>query len=642
MNAETLESPHTRSTRPARIAAPRAFHVLAAGVLLLLGTLGAPWARAESASRKDTVALLAELRAALAANRGPRPGAGSAHRKPENVLRDLLSVRPLAVEPLRAALQDPAGDVRASAVTALSGGKGTEVTDALAKALKDKDPTVRACAAIALGRIADPRSLPPLTAALKDKSWLVRSWAGDALGEIADARAVGPLVATLKADGNSWNRGVALGDVWPFVRWMRNTEKYTTTTSSCADPNGLVARAVVKLGPRAVKPLVAALRSAEEEELHGLAWTLGQIGPPAVEPLIPLLQHRSPALRASVAFALGRARDPRAVPALVAALRDKGEQVRVESVEALGAIGDARAVPALIAALKQRDSEVGCCAVVALGRIGDARALKPLIPLLTDREVRHVAAEALGRLGGHQAARALLQQIRRSAEHPPHWLIDPLIQTGPAGVDALLGAVADKNRLVRYDVLTALGQTRDPRAVASLLKALREDDDDLRWTAAAGLGEIGDSRAVRPLLAALKDKVGSVRICAARALGRIGDRRAVDDLIAALQDGASWDLGEAAAQSLGALGDPEAVRPLIAALHDEDRDVRQFVVVALGQIGDARALPALEALTKGEKDPSIQRCLRWATEGIRAGRKGRHPPGGLSRRISAPFPLNRK
>ena len=88
---------------------------------------------------------------------------------------------------------------------------------------------------------------------------------------------------------------------------------------------------------------------------------------------------------------------PRAVEPLIAALKDENEYVRQAAAEVLGKIGDARAVEPLIAALKDESFSVRAAAARALGEIKDPRAVEPLIAALKDESfsVRRAAAEAL-------------------------------------------------------------------------------------------------------------------------------------------------------------------------------------------------------------------------------------------------------
>lgn len=92
--------------------------------------------------------------------------------------------------------------------------------------------------------------------------------------------------------------------------------------------------------------------------------------------------------------ALREIKDPRAVEPLIRALKDKDNDIRETVVYALGEIKDARAVEPLTHALKDEDSRVRSSAAVALGKIKDARAVELLIAASqdTDKEAREDAA----------------------------------------------------------------------------------------------------------------------------------------------------------------------------------------------------------------------------------------------------------
>jgi HEAT repeat protein len=113
--------------------------------------------------------------------------------------------------------------------------------------------------------------------------------------------------------------------------------------------------------PRAIEPLVAALRDADELVRLNAALALGEFqGRPElstiVEPLSAALRDDSPFVRAMAASALGRAKDSAAVPALIEALDDPdyGVQRTVEAV--LPTFDDPRAREALAAKSRPADS----------------------------------------------------------------------------------------------------------------------------------------------------------------------------------------------------------------------------------------------------------------------------------------------
>ena len=175
----------------------------------------------------------------------------------------------------------------------------------------------------------------------------------------------------------------------------------------------------------------------------------------------------------------------------------------------------------------------------------------------------------------------------------------------PRGVEPLIAALADEQ--TGRAAIGALGQIGDPRAVEPLIVILsREHQSALSrgCDAAQALGEIGDSRAVGPLIAAAHD-VGAMGACS-EALGKLGDS-AVEPLISALKDG-NATATIAVAMALGAIGDARAVAPLIAVLTDagKDRQSRRAAGVGLSRIGDARAIePIIATVTTDLADPSL-------------------------------------
>lgn len=110
---------------------------------------------------------------------------------------------------------------------------------------------------------------------------------------------------------------------------------------------------------------------------------LVKIGPPAVEPLIAALtddEMSVPYTRQTAATALGRLHDSRAVePLLRALLEDTSADTRLFAADSLGLLGDRRAVAGLVIVLHDdRDPSVRDAAADALGRFDDPRAVQAL------------------------------------------------------------------------------------------------------------------------------------------------------------------------------------------------------------------------------------------------------------------------
>jgi HEAT repeats len=138
-------------------------------------------------------------------------------------------------------------------------------------------------------------------------------------------------------------------------------------------------------------------------------------------------------------------------------------------------------------------------------------------------------------------------------------------------------------------------------------------------SAEKALGEVGKP-AVDPLLAALKDKSEDVRKSSAVALGYIGDSRAMGPLVNRLRDTEESVLVRfVASRALGKLGKP-AVKPLLKLLkNSKEPYVRSQATQALGLTGAPEAVEILEKLLS-DKDKDVVRQARHALEVL-----DRHP-----------------
>jgi HEAT repeat protein len=126
-------------------------------------------------------------------------------------------------------------------------------------------------------------------------------------------------------------------------------------------------------------------------------------------------------LDASLARALGLARDRRAEAPLITLLGCDSTEVRISAARALGRVGGEASVPALIGALESEDWPVRAQAAKSLGAVGAAEALGPLEDCLSDRAwwVRANAARALRELGEPG-----IEALRRTLEHDDRYAAD--------------------------------------------------------------------------------------------------------------------------------------------------------------------------------------------------------------------------
>jgi HEAT repeat protein len=204
-----------------------------------------------------------------------------------------------------------------------------------------------------------------------------------------------------------------------------------------------------------------------------------------------------------------------------------------------------------------------------------------------------------------EALKAILEKLDPQFRDAGERDIQTLVQAGATSLERTRTLCVDPDVHARARSLAcwALGRLGDKEAIPAILRALEDDDLSVRVASAHALGELDDALAVEPLIRSLKlDPSLDVRQMAAWSLGRIGDATALNPLVAvlgALEESPS--VRAECAEALGELGQDAAVMPLLEALRDPSPEVRFFSAFALGQIGDVRALPALQHVAAADE-----------------------------------------
>lgn len=394
-----------------------------------------------------------------------------------------------------------------------------------------------------ISNIKDKKDIKVLIKNLKYDIPSVRINAIETLGEMGDARAVKYLIKVLKKDKDEEVRCYA------------------------ADALGMIG------DERAVESLIQALRDEDENVQEFAEDALVKIGKPSVEPLIQVL-------------GIGGG-EPVLNP-----FKFNGNDMKVArfvqdyAQEVLVKIGEP-AVEPLILVMKDTNKYVRRYAAEAIGQIGDKRGIEPLIDALRDEDenVRTNASWAL----------KTMKWKPEENESQAYYLLannkwDKLVKLGKPAVKPLIEALNGKHGNVQWDAAEALGKIGDKRCVESLIQALDNEDHVVRKKAAEALELIGDERGIEPLIDLLCDENEDIKMKAAEALDSLGwkpdDETSKVDYLIAKQ---SWD-------ELVKIGKP-AVDPLIEMIGAWDIGIRNGVTIALGKIGDERAIePLIHAL----------------------------------------------
>jgi HEAT repeat protein len=199
----------------------------------------------------------------------------------------------------------------------------------------------------------------------------------------------------------------------------------------------------------------------------------------------------------------------------------------------------------------------------------------------------------------------------------------------PDASRAAAAALNDENPTVRVAAAHAILSLPGTEAANLLFPLLKDKNEFVRREAAFALGESRSRAATTTLVdLMLHDKKPSVRGAAAAALGRIGDESASTALAQVVAGQGSKKkksksseeefVVRAAVRSLGQIGSRASVPTLISALQDETNSIetRREAATALGLIGDASALPALQAAFDMHSDPYLSEAARAAIRQI--------------------------
>jgi ParB family chromosome partitioning protein len=297
--------------------------------------------------------------------------------------------------------------------------------------------------------------------------------------------------------------------------------------------------------------------------------------------------------------------------ALLAALSSEHADLRVGVIERLATSNDARVTAALDKALESEHDDLRLRAAELLSARKSDRPVDVLASFLRGDDASAVgrATEALVTLGTAAAARALSARADELTGNDRAALVGALGRTRLAdAVELLTPRFGDDDAGVRaaaFEACWALAE-RDLKkrdhalAMRFLPAATRTRDAGLRAQAATELGVAEDGRADELLVALFADRERDVRVAAASAYGsRVMKKGApVEPLDALLRQG-QRELVLPAAEGVASRGLASALRPLLLVVRAGEPGERERALLALGTLGDARALEEVEGIAQG-------------------------------------------
>jgi HEAT repeat protein len=268
--------------------------------------------------------------------------------------------------------------------------------------------------------------------------------------------------------------------------------------------------------------------------------------------------------------------------------------VRAQAMEAAGEVLDEQGVIGIREGLDDEHPGVRFAACMALGKLGDRASLPAIRSRVNDPDpsVRVGAYFALERMGVYAYRRAWRNALR---EH--------------------------ENPEVRRNAALAMGHLDDKAVMPILRSACSLDDDEgVRLQALEALARLGDRDAINRFIFDAYGAIGYRQPFALLALGHVSDPQVATALRSQLHNALHLETRLAAARSLGTLGYREGFDLAMESLDWNDADenlpddppanqimrVRSMAALALGDIGDPRALRALRLRMEEPDDARVQ------------------------------------
>ena len=489
---------------------------------------------------------------------------------------------------------------------------------------------MRLAAVATLTRLAEPGKNPqafnellqllkdPDTESVEAKTHPVRDAAKDAVAKVGLAYQDLLFAAAKNPDGNIRDQSRAA-----LKQIGRPLKEEMAKRLDDGDLRPALGDMLASIGPETV-PLIAPYLAPPKLKADDAAYKtqlieiLGKFTvPEAATPILPFQKDADPNVRRSAITALANIAQPVGASVLINALNDPttDASARAAAAGALGGIATPEANAAMQKAMTDYDVVVATAATAGLRRAGD-KAQTNIAALLShpDAAVRARAAESAG--GSRSTAlavRALADPDVNVRARATESIGDILSRAVSIRTDLATLATGDKTAQERawqsIQARNAVGALFLPENAAAKTNAVALVNAQLATAKdAAAKKPLNDlltqistpgtvlvtvtPATIAPLIAALSDADGTVAQNAVTALGRIGTPAVAPLLV--LLGNANDTVAYYASQALTTIGRP-AVDAILPAATNGSPNAR-WAAITLGEIGDAKAKPALEAL----------------------------------------------
>ncbi len=295
-------------------------------------------------------------------------------------------------------------------------------------------------------------------------------------------------------------------------------------------------------------------------------------------------------------------------PACDAALRDAAGKLQgrllIGVINSIGVRRDVVAIPTLTSKLKDADPDVAAAAAVALGKIGSPAAAAALTPLLTTAPDRVRPAVAQGCIlcaerflaDGKSSEAVKLYDAVRAANISPQKTLEAIrgaiLARGPEGLPLLVEQLKSPDKALFGMGLRVAREIPGSAVTRALVAEMEHSDPDRQACLLLTLLDRRDTEALPSALRLAKSGQRNVRLIAIGVLDQLGNAAAVPVLQAAAVE-EDVDISQAARSALIRLPGAEADAAAVAMLKQPQEDARRVAIELIGARQIKSALPAL-------------------------------------------------
>ena len=379
-------------------------------------------------------------------------------------------------------------------------------------------------------------------------------------------------------------------------------------------PNQGVARSLDDMFSRAE-------RSRDASPAHGTGAVAEPVAEPpaAVEPPAPNPPAPSPREERAVRIRASTEALEQAVEAFVSGSGDVVQATR-EIREAGAVLKEANALDPVVEAVEKlsmaaEDDPAALALAKQLATPGVCYGLALRVAVARDEERRVALTKVCTQLGPEAAAAVARAMAEADDRNHRRNLVASLAGMGDLGMKQAEQMVQDTStwQVVRNGV-SILAEVGGDKAVEHLVQTLAHHNPKVRNETVSALAKIGGETPTLLILNKLDDSDAHVRATAARAMGTLGSERTSRNLLERLEEEEEGEVLQELLRALGQIGDPGAVpaiekRAVGSMFKRPPADVRIAAYRALALIGTPHAKELIEA-AGDDKDPEVRTVAR--------------------------------